>query len=69
MIGSTVQITATVGVEAAKMVVPVGTWALQQGFKVAVGALTKGSGADSRKAKRRPRTRDAQQQGTGNASE
>lgn len=36
------KVTWQVGTEAAKVAVPVGKWALQQGFKLAVTAVSKG---------------------------
>lgn len=49
--------TVEVGAEALKAAAPVGKWALQQGFKLAVGAVSKGiasaaSGGDKKKKKK-----------------
>lgn len=43
------QVTVQVGTEAIKAAVPVGKWALQQGFKLAVGAVRQGMAASNKK--------------------
>jgi hypothetical protein len=55
------KVTMTATIEAAKVAAPVGKWALQQGFKAAVGLV----GAAMQQERQREQQKQQQQQGNG----